>query len=99
MKKSRKLAWVVLGVVVLAVVGMLVFLSSLYGPWKHAENFGDAIHGEILIVSMERKQRFAWLPGAPTDVRTILPPSMRKPSRFCSRSSWSRWYRMPNSMA
>ena len=34
MKKSRKLAWVVLGVVVLGVVGLFVQLSYLYSSWE-----------------------------------------------------------------
>ncbi len=34
MKKSRKLAWVVLGVVLLGVVTLFVQMSWIYSPWR-----------------------------------------------------------------
>ena len=66
MKRSRKLAWVVLGVVVLGTVGFFAWLSTLYSPWEPG--------GEILQLTWDGQpcgisrakvchQRFPWLPG------------------------------------
>ena len=74
MKKSRKLAWVVLGVVVLGALGMVVFLASLYGPWHYAnDQYVEVVltMGEDgqLYAKKQREQRIPWLPGADVDIQ------------------------------
>ncbi len=63
MKKSRKLAWVVLGVVVVAILAMGLKLSSLYSDWEPSglgidHTGGTTQHWKI------SEQRFPWLPGS-----------------------------------
>ncbi len=66
MKKSRKLAWVVLGVVAVAVIVFVVWLSSLYTPWQ-ADSMVFVRPGHIdpreLHYSVFRHQKYPWLPG------------------------------------
>ncbi len=68
MKESRKLAWVVLGVVVLGSVVLLVQLSSIYSPWQKPRLW---VEGTSWIEGSrnpyyykQRYQRYPWLPGA-----------------------------------
>ncbi len=68
MKKSRKLAWVVLGVVVVGTVVLLVQLSSIYSPWQKPRLW---VYGASWIEGSgntyyykQRYQRYPWLPGA-----------------------------------
>ncbi len=63
MKKSRKLAWVVLGVVVVGSVVLLVQLSSLYSPW-HPLIIVDLDAPGYTACSKKRYQHYPWLPGA-----------------------------------
>ena len=60
-KKSRKLAWVVLGVVVLALIAGFIQLSFVYTRWRPSEvgiGLGYGIH-----FYKSRKQVLPWLPG------------------------------------
>ncbi len=82
MKKSRKLAWVVLGVVVLGSVALSVQLSCLYSPWRYVLPAGG---GEWLEANTRvydgrpgpfpgwivRHQRYPWLPGPDRQARKV----------------------------
>ena len=74
MKKSRKLAWVVLGAVVVGVVAVIVQLSSLYSPWQPflgsriISMSGPQRQPQWLVL---RSQRFPWLPGADLEYREV----------------------------
>ena len=71
--KSRKLAWVVLGAVVLGSVALLVQLSSLYTPWERNELVTYGPPGGPHTIAYEfRRQKFPWLPGADWE-RRFLP--------------------------
>ncbi len=86
MNKSRKLAWVVLGVVVSVSVGFFVWLSILYSPWdlttygSHDGRLGTMRWSHSLMgqnnnfrstwYGKTRHQRFRWMPGE--DVVSIL---------------------------
>ena len=60
MKKSRKLALVVLGMVVVALLGMGLRFSSLYSDWEPRVGFV----GRTPLYWKLRKQRLPWLPGS-----------------------------------
>ena len=63
MKKSRKLAWVVMGVVVLAAIGFFVWLSSLYSSWEPTTERVLSLGRIHFYHAKVRHQRFSWLPG------------------------------------
>ncbi len=67
MKKSRKLAWVVLGVAVVGTVVFLAWLSTLYSPWEPVaepqDQYPSWIFGQRPVVTKVRHQKFPWLPG------------------------------------
>ena len=73
MKKSRKLAWCVLGVVVLGSLVLLVQLSSLYSRWRpHGFNLVCVSPpGSKPCYFMVRHQRYPWLPGRDLDLRDL----------------------------
>ena len=69
MKKSRKLAWCVLGVVLVAAIGFFAWLSSLYTPWERDSVVFSSGGGDFIIQGSSRRQKFSWLPGADSESR------------------------------
>ncbi len=62
MNRSHKLAWLVLGVVVVGAAGALaLLLSSLYLPWEPIASTDPDGPNKL------RHQRFPWLPGEDTE--------------------------------
>ena len=71
MKKSRKLAWLVLGVVVVGVVALSVQLSCLYSPWRYVSPAEGVEWLEAFPGWIVRYQRYAWLPGPDRQQRKV----------------------------
>ena len=64
MKKSRKLAWVVLGVVGAGTVVFFAWLSTLYTPWEHVDRRAIVIARQrVPVITESCRQKFPWLPG------------------------------------
>ena len=66
--RNRKLAWVVLGVVVVGTVVLLVQISCLYSPWEpsHVSTISMFSRMEYDRYWVVRYQRYSWLPGPDT---------------------------------
>ncbi len=72
MKKSRKLAWVVLGVVVSVNACLLTWMSTIYSPGKaNLYHPGNGSSGPIYVGV--RYQTFPWLPGKNFVTEQITP--------------------------